>query len=50
MDKNAHRVRVSNEDDLFKVLTDFGILSHEYIKSQKEKNENTSDEENNDDK
>ena len=42
MDKNARRVRVNNEDDLFKVLTDFGILSHEYIKSQaknKEKNE-----------
>ena len=39
MDKNARRVRVNNEDDLFKVLTDFGILSHECIKSQKEKNE-----------
>ena len=42
MDKNARRVRVNNEDDLFKILTDFGIYSHECIKSQKEKNENTS--------
>ena len=42
MDKNVRRVRVNNEDDLFKILTDFGIYSHECIKSQKEKNENTS--------
>ena len=40
MDKNARRVRINNEDDLFKVLTDFGIFSHECIKSQTKDKEN----------
>lgn len=42
MDKNVRRIRIDNEDDLFKVLTGLGILSHEYTKPQvenKDKNE-----------
>lgn len=42
MNKNVRRIRIDNEDDLFKVLTGLGILSHEYAKPQvenKDKNE-----------
>ena len=42
MDKNVRRIRIDNEDDLFKVLTGLGILGHEYAKPQvenKDKNE-----------
>lgn len=42
MDKNVRKIRIDNEDDLFKVLTGLGILGHEYTKPQvenKDKNE-----------
>lgn len=45
MDKNVRRIRIDNEDDLFKVLTGLGILGHEYAKPQvenKDKNEKVS--------
>ena len=45
MDKNVRRIRIDNEDDLFKVLTGLGILGHEYAKPQaenKDKNKKTS--------
>lgn len=44
MDKNVRRIRINNEDDLFKVLTGLGILGHEYAKPQienKDKNKKT---------
>ena len=36
MDKNMRRIPFDNEDDLFKILTGLGILSHEYAKPQVE--------------